>query len=56
MKNTAFWDAVSYAGENYTTLGLKIPNKIDMIPIYFQDFIILSMGSIKDIVFQLYVK
>ncbi|MDE7179225.1 MAG: hypothetical protein K2O59_15555 [Lachnospiraceae bacterium] len=55
-KNTTFWDSVSYAGENYAILELEIPDKIDVIPIYFQDFIILSMRSIKDIEFQLYVK
>lgn len=56
MKNTMFWDSVSKAGENYAILELDIPDKIDVIPIYFQDFIILSMRSIKNVEFQLYAK
>lgn len=55
-KNTTFWDSVSYAGENYATLELEIPDNIDVIPIYFQDFIILSMRSIKNMEFLSYVK
>lgn len=56
MENTTFWDSVSYAGENYATLELEVPDKFDLIPVYFQDFIILAMRSIKDIEFHLYVK
>lgn len=55
-KNTMFWDSVSNAGENYAILELEIPDNIDVIPIYFQDFIILSLRSIKDVDFQSYVK
>lgn len=54
--NKMFWDSVSHAGENYAILELEIPNEIDVIPLYFQDFIILGIRGIKSLKFRDYVK
>lgn len=55
-KNKMFWDSVSHAGEKYAILELEIPDEIDTIPIYFQDFIILGIRNIKSQEFNEYVK
>ncbi|WP_027635912.1 hypothetical protein [Clostridium butyricum] len=54
--NPTFWDSVSSAGENYATLELEIPDKLDLVPIYFQDFIILGLRCLRDFSFNYYVK
>ena len=56
LKNTTFWDSVSSAGECYSTLELELSDELDLIPIYFQDFIILGMRSLKKEDFTNYVK
>lgn len=54
--NLDFWDSVSCANSDYAMLELELPDDIDIIPIYFQDFIILGMRSVHDSEFQMYVK
>lgn len=54
--NNTFWDSVSNAGEKYALLELEVPDEIDTIPIYFQDFIVLCMRNIRSNEFKNYVK
>ncbi|MBV4420475.1 hypothetical protein KM800_14290 [Clostridium tyrobutyricum] len=55
-KNKMFWNSVSNSGEKYAILELEVPDEIDTIPIYFQDFIVLCMRNIRSYEFQNYVK
>jgi hypothetical protein len=55
-ENNTFWDSVSYAGDNYATFEIELPDEIDTIPVYFQDFIILTYRNIRSYEFQEYVK
>lgn len=54
--NTCFWDSVSMAGRDYAVLELEIPNNLNVLPLYFQDFIVLGMRAIQNIEFREYVK
>lgn len=56
FENNTFWDSVSSAGEDYSILELEIPNNLDLMPIYFQDFIILGLRNLKDHSFTKYIK
>ena len=55
-ENSFFWDSVSRAGQNYAILELEIPDKVDLVPIYFQDFIILGMRATRNDEFTEYTK
>lgn len=55
-KNPTFWDSVSRASTEYALLELEISDGSDIIPIYFQDFIVIGMRAIKDTDFTAYVK
>jgi hypothetical protein len=56
IDNSDFWDSITHAGEEYAILEIEVPDEIDLIPIYFQDFIVLGMRSLRDYGFQNYVK
>ncbi len=56
FENFTFWDSVSGAGEKYSILELEVPDELDLIPMYFQDFIVLGTRSIKNEIFREYVK
>lgn len=51
-----FWSSVSAAGSNWTVLQLEIPDFIDSIHIFFQDFIILSMRYSNDNNYKMFIK
>lgn len=55
-KNNTFWDSVSMAGSNYAVLELEISDNLDLLPLYFQDFIVLGMRAIGSGEFSEYVK
>lgn len=54
--NKLFWDSVSMAGSDYAILELEIPNNLNLLPLYFQDFIVLGMRAIRSNEFREYVK
>lgn len=54
--NNCFWNSVSMAGSDYAVLELEIPDNLNLLPLYFQDFIILGMRAIRSIEFREYVK
>lgn len=56
IENSDFWDSITHAGEEYAILEIEVPDEIDLIPIYFQDFIVLGMRSLRNYDFQNYVK
>lgn len=51
-----FWDSVSVAGSNYAVLELEISENLNLLPLYFQDFIILGMRAMRSNEFCEYVK
>lgn len=55
-ENSTFWDSVSCASSKYAILELEISDEFDIIPIYFQDFIVISLRAIKDANFNNFVK
>lgn len=54
--NKLFWDSVSMAGSDYAILELEIPDNLNLLPLYFQDFIVLGMRAIRSNEFREYVK
>ena len=54
--NKTFWDSVSVAGSNYSILELEISDRLNLLPLYFQDFIILGMRAMRNSKFREYVK
>jgi len=54
--NKTFWDSVSVAGSNYAILELEISDNLNLLPLYFQDFIILGMRAMRSSEFCEYVK
>lgn len=54
--NKLFWDSVSRAGSDYAILELEIPDNLNLLPLYFQDFIVLGMRAIRSNEFREYVK
>ena len=54
--NKLFWDSVSMAGSDYAILELEIPDNLNLLPLYFQDFILLGMRAIRSNEFREYVK
>lgn len=54
--NKLFWDSVSMAGSDYAILELEITDNLNLLPLYFQDFIVLGMRAIKSNEFCEYVK
>lgn len=56
LKTTEHFEVGYLALESYAIFELEIPDELRVVPIYFQDFIVLGMRSLKQIEFQNLVK